>query len=103
MTRPRLECPPTLTPPHRLTWCALNQAAILADLLEPTTDLQREAQVRILEAARSGNLIHTYHAVRDACSLAPGRRIATPVWRRDFAEPWMSQVEKLILSKVRVA
>ncbi len=98
MTPPHLKRPATLTPPHRLTWAALSGAVQLADLLTPITPAQKAAQQKIVAAARSGDLIATYHAIDEA---RQSRHIGTPVWRREWALDWLRKVQEHIFREVR--
>ncbi len=98
MTPPHLKRPDPLTPPHRLTWCALQGALEVADLLTPITPAQKAAQQKIVAAARSGNLVATYRAIDEA---RKSRHIGTPVWRSEWALDWLRKVQEHIFREVR--
>lgn len=95
--QPLLARPRVLTPAHRLTWCALNRARYLADLLEPGDNARRrEIQARIVAACHSGDL----RATLEAMKAGRGWVKSTPEWT-GWCDAWVAQVERDILSEVR--
>lgn len=95
-TRNALE---SVIPQHRLTRCALAQAQRLVDLFVPATDAQVDAQERIAQAVRDGDLYSAIETVRSSMSI--GRRgLSTLEWR-EWAKSWLHKCEVLILEDLR--
>ncbi len=89
-------------PVHPQTPCACAKALYLADLLCPLDERQAEAQQRIIEAVRSGNLYDTVEAVKAAraSQITDRHHLAAQGWS-EWAQDWLNRVDSLILQDLK--